>query len=265
SRTFAQRLIEAGARAAAIELPELAAAVNAGLGPFAMLDVEAAGVADEAFDDLRREMVANARPPVVTSATGLGRLDDEGKEREDESEPWARGRAGTHRGRAVHAALQVLPWDADDATIVALARAQAVAEAVPEEADRIAQLLRRALATDAAGRARTARRASREVPFAFVQDGITLEGFADLVLETDDGLEIVDWKTDAVPAAAVPERLRGYELQAGLYVLGLEAATGRRVTSVTYVFVDPGREASPGDPAQLAQAARERVTSLVNA
>jgi ATP-dependent helicase/nuclease subunit A len=101
------------------------------------------------------------------------------------------------------------------------------------------------------------------VPFAApVQDAI-VEGFIDLLIETPDGIELIDWKTDAVPPGAVEERLREYELQAGLYVLGVEAATQRRVTRLTYVFLDPQREASPGEPAVLAAAARQRLVSGV--
>ncbi|MCI0832666.1 MAG: hypothetical protein J4N72_08490, partial [Chloroflexi bacterium] len=54
---------------------------------------------------------------------------------------------------------------------------------------------------------------------------------------------------------AVEERLRQYELQAGLYVHGVQTATGRPVTSVTYVFASAKVEASPGEPAALAAAA----------
>jgi len=259
NHTLAQRLIAAGVRGAAAELPALPEIAGAGLAPFAGLDVEPPAVADADFEAARAALVAAAAPAPVTSATALRAAEGE---REDESEPWARGRAGTHRGRAVHAALQVLPWDADAETVTALARAQAVSEAVPAEADRIAELLRRALAMDVTARARAARRALREVPFALVQDGVTLEGFVDLVLERDDGLEVVDWKTDAVPAAAVPRRLEEYRLQAGVYVLGLEAATGRRVRRVTYAFVDPAVEASPGEPAALAADALARLRAL---
>ncbi len=189
---------------------------------------------------------------------------DEDAEREDETEPWARGRAGTNRGRAVHAALQVLPWDADDATIEALARAQAVVEAIPDEAEAIASLLHRALETKVAARARGARRSLREVPFAFTDGSVTLEGFIDLIIETEDGLEIVDWKTDSVAESEVPQRLDGYKLQAGLYVLGLEAATHRKVTGVTYVFVTPGIELSPGQSSVLADAARTEIQRVLS-
>jgi len=43
-------------------------------------------------------------------------------------------------------------------------------------------------------------------------------------------------------------------------VAGIEAATGRRVTQVTYVFVSAGVEVSPGEPKVLAEAALTRLT-----
>jgi ATP-dependent exoDNAse (exonuclease V) beta subunit len=257
----AQRLIDAGARELAQELTRLPE-VTGGALPLSGLVPEDAALDEDAFVAQREALVSDAKKQRVTSATALGReRHDNGdglkREREDETEPWARGRGSTHRGRAVHAALQSLPWDADDATIEAVARAQAVAEAIPDEADAIGALIRHALATDAAGRARNAVRALREVPFAWQEGSQLVEGFIDLVIETADGLEVVDWKTDAVPAAAVERRLVEYQPQAGLYVLGLEEATQRPVTRVTYVFLDPRREASPGEPAVLAAAARE--------
>ncbi len=69
----------------------------------------------------------------------------------------------------------------------------------------------------------------------------------------------MDWKTDDVAQSDVARRLESYRLQAGLYVLGLEAATGRAVQRVTYVFVAPGVEASPGPPDELAAFAREQL------
>jgi len=261
----AQRLIQAGALEATVRLPELEIVVDRRSGPFDGLAIDPIGVADEAFDVERAILVEATKQPLRTSATALRQLGGDAEdEREDESEPWARGRAGTHRGRAVHAALQVLPWDADEATVDALARAQAVAEAIPGESARVAELLRSALATHAARRARVARRSQREVPFALIEQGVTLEGFVDLVLETEDGLEVLDWKTDALAQEEVPSRLASYQLQAGLYVLGIESATGRPVRRVTYVFLAPGVEISPGEPTALANSARERLRIAVN-
>ncbi len=190
-RTAAERLLDAGgAGMVAPQLPALPEVRDAALQPFASLQVDAVDGDEESFIEMRQRLARDAKREIVTSATALGQLlrdrhesGDDQEEREDETEPWARGRAGTHRGRAVHAAMQVLPWDADAATIDALARAQSVAEAIPDEAGDVADLLRAALQTDAANRARAARRSLREVPFALVEEGVTLEGFIDLVVE----------------------------------------------------------------------------------
>ena len=54
-------------------------------------------------------------------------------------------------------------------------------------------------------------------------------------------------------------RLEQYRLQAGLYVLGIEAATQLTVSSVNYVFVSLDVERSPGEPAELSRLAKERL------
>jgi ATP-dependent helicase/nuclease subunit A len=259
--SYARRLIACDAREGATELkpaPERSARPAI---PFEELRVDEPGIGVEEFAAAREALVARARLQRYTSATALAPGRDAKDATEDDTEPWSRGRGGTHLGRAVHAAVQSLPLEPDAASILAFARAQAVAEAIPERAAEVVQLVERALSSAAATRARAAKRALREVPFAVTEDGVTLEGFIDLVIESDDGIEIVDWKTDAVTERDVDERLREYELQAGLYVLGLERATGLRVTNVTYVFVRPGIERSPGQPEGLRDAALERLRS----
>jgi ATP-dependent helicase/nuclease subunit A len=219
------------------------------------------GLDREGLDAEREALVTTAKTRRFTSATAImrdagGRRVDEERERTDSSEPWSRGRAGTRLGRAVHAAIQSLPLDPDDATIEAFCRAQATAEAIPNREVEVRQLVTWVVReSDAWQRAAAATRAIREAPFAVRQDDTVLEGFVDLLIETEDGIELVDWKTDRVPAEAVEERLRQYELQAGLYVHGVQEATGRPVTSVTYVFASAKVEASPGEPAALASAA----------
>ena len=255
----ARRLIEAGAGELAAQLPAPAAAGGERPRPFADLSVEPPDVQTEQELAAQREALVSAALTIkYTSATALGGFKKD--EASDESEPWKRGRGGTDLGRAVHAAIQSLPLDADDALIEAFSRAQAVAEAIPHRARDVARLVRWTLRESAAmERARSAARALREVPFAMALDGQVLEGFVDLLTETPDGIEIVDWKTDQIPAERVRERLRDYELQAGLYVLGIEAATGRTVSAVTYVFASARVEVSPGDPAALREAARSRL------
>src|SRR5438093_8347609 len=216
---------------------------------------------EQEFEEQRRALVTAATQRRYTSATALGGQNKD--ETADESEPWARGRGGTRLGRAVHAAIQSLPFDAEDAVISAFARAQAVAEAIPHRAADVESLVRWVLhSSQAVEGARSAKRALREVPFAVQVDDTVVEGLIDLVIERDDGIELVDWQTDQIAPEAVPVRLREYETQAGVYVYGLEAATGRRVSAVTYVFASAQVETSPGDPRDLSSTAQ---TQLLNA
>ena len=54
-----------------------------------------------------------------------------------------------------------------------------------------------------------------------------LEGIADLIYREDDGsLVIVDYKTDAVPGAALDVRVGVYRPQISAYIAMLQAATG---------------------------------------
>jgi ATP-dependent exoDNAse (exonuclease V) beta subunit len=247
------RLESADAASGIAILPAAAADVAAAPPRLAGVTVELPAAFDPAAAAAKRAALIEAVPRLrVTSATALaGRKEG----RADDSEPWSTGRGGTRLGRAVHAVLQSVPLDAEPATVVAFARAQAVAEAIPDREGDVVRLATRGLQSGAMHRARTAKRALREVPFAIAVDGTIVEGFVDLLIETDGGLEIVDWKTDDIPAAEVDRRMEQYRLQAGLYVLGLERATGRRVENVTYVFVSAGVEHDLGDAAGLKQAA----------
>lgn len=111
-------------------------------------------------------------------------------------------------------------------------------------------------------RARRAKRALREVPFAVELDGTIVEGFVDMLIEGNGDLEIVDWKTDDIAAGEVERRMAQYRLQGGLYVMGLERATGRTVDRVTYVFLSAGVEHDLGETSALAEAARRQLAAV---
>jgi ATP-dependent exoDNAse (exonuclease V) beta subunit len=153
--------------------------------------------------------------------------------------------------------------EAQPAILAAFARAQAVAEAIPDREDAVIRLARRALDSGAMARARGAKRALREVPFAVEVYGTIVEGFVDMLIEQDQGLEIVDWKTDDITAAEVERRMEQYKLQGGLYVLGMEVATGRKVDRVTYVFLSAGVEHDLGATGRLANVARDRLAAAL--
>jgi ATP-dependent helicase/nuclease subunit A len=156
---------------------------------------------------------------------------------------YRRGRGGTAVGRAVHAVLQTVDL-ATGAGLEATARAQALAEGVPDREVEIRALAASALTAPVVRTAVEQGYARwREVPVAAMVDGVLVEGFIDLLVETPDGLVVVDYKTDQVPTAAeLDAAVARYSVQGAAYAVALEAALARPVARCVFVFA---REAGP--------------------
>jgi ATP-dependent exoDNAse (exonuclease V) beta subunit len=154
--------------------------------------------------------------------------------RDLELPPWSKGRYGTAIGRAVHGVMQVVDLGSG-AGLEAAVSTQCLAEGVLEYADVVAALARSALSSDVVKRAAT-REHWRESYVGSVQpDGTVLEGFVDLIYREDDGrLVIVDYKTDAVPAAALDSRVAYYAPQLQAY-----ASTLPNAGSPVLLFLNP--------------------------
>ncbi len=194
-------------------------------------------------DAARRATLAKASTPTVIAATRVrAEWAAPGDAAIDDAPPgdvvpaWPRGRAGTAIGRAVHAVLQHA--DLDDAIdLPALARAQALAEQIPEHESEIATLAARMHGSDIV-RAAAARRHWREVPVAATVGGVVLEGYVDLLFEDADGrLVVVDYKTDRVDDERRLDALvASYAPQAAAYALALETTLGRSVAKAVLLF-----------------------------
>jgi ATP-dependent helicase/nuclease subunit A len=188
----------------------------------------------------RDALLARAGRPATVAATTLaahGR--DPALEKDepvDDRPAWRRGRAGTSVGRAVHAVLQSIDLDSG-AGLDATARAQALAEGVPQREAEVRALARSVLQAPAVRNAVTGGRYWREVPVAAVVDGVTVEGFVDLLVETLEGLVVVDYKTDQVPTDAdVDAAMERYRIQGAAYALALERALNAPVARCVFVF-----------------------------
>jgi ATP-dependent helicase/nuclease subunit A len=156
-------------------------------------------------------------------------------ESEDDRPAWRRGRGATALGRAVHAVLQTVDL-ATGAGIEGAARAQAMAEGIPDREDAVAALARSVLEAPVVGAA-AAGRSWREVPVAADIDGTTIEGFVDLLAEIDGELVVVDYKTDTARTdAEIDAAVARYEPQGAAYALALEHLLGRPVARCVFVF-----------------------------
>jgi ATP-dependent exoDNAse (exonuclease V) beta subunit len=210
----------------------------------------------EAWLAAREALLAPQRRPRFVSATTIAReaglaAEDEERDPDDPAGPGGlsgdgdlpvtprrRGRAGTAIGRAVHATLQFTDV-ADPAGVDEQAARQAAVEGIPEHAAVVAAMARSALASDAIQLAAKSPH-HKELYVAAPVGSRIIEGYIDLLVETPDGLVIVDYKTDTVRSEAdVDAKLAAYELQGAAYALALETCTGMTVADCRFVFCRP--------------------------
>ena len=81
--------------------------------------------------------------------------------------------------------------------------------------------------------------------------GGVLEDFIDLLFEEEDGLVVVDYKTDAMEADQTLEAADRYRIQRGAYALVLQRVTGKPIKEVVFLFLQPRWEEILGDVVSL--------------
>jgi hypothetical protein len=178
--------------------------------------------------------------PVPATTDAVGQPVDPGlaKDARDlELPPWNKGRYGTAIGRAVHGVLQTVDLDTGAGLADAVA-AQTLAEGVVEYGELVAQLARSALESPVIAHAAT-RPLWRETYVGTTVGDQVVEGIVDLLYRDHDGLVIVDYKTDAVPASALPARVDFYRPQMAVYAMAVEAAVGEPVRRCVLLFLSP--------------------------
>ena len=205
-------------------------------------------------------MLSRQGRPASVSASKLASI---AKEEPDPEEPWKRGRAGTSIGSAVHGVLQTIDLARGDG-IEDQSRSQATAESVPERWAEVAGLVRNAIESKVVKRAVCSGKFWREIPVGIpVGEGV-LEGFIDLLFEEDDGLVVVDYKTDAVGSGEMEDQAAGrYRLQAGSYALAIQKATGKPVKEIVLLFLQPSSERSLTEVPQLMEEAERRAETYL--
>jgi hypothetical protein len=196
--------------------------------------------------------MTSSRTPAAVSASGLEGTEPEvvlepseagaGRakgQRNVELPPWSKGRYGNAIGRAVHGALQVVDLATGEGLDAAVA-AQCLAEGVTDHHGVVSDLVRSALGSDVVRRAATRQHWRESYVGTVREEGDVLEGFVDLIYREDDGsLVVVDYKTDAVPAAAIPSRTLYYRPQIEAYLNVLARACGTTRITGRLLFLHP--------------------------
>lgn len=108
------------------------------------------------------------------------------------------------------------------------------------------------------------KRSEIEIPVLVEIRGVTIRGFADLLVRDLDPPLIVDYKTNRLDGKTPREKLEDYELQRDLYGLAVHQALEAPVVETAFVFLE-----EPDDPAtDLMDAGRlaegeERIADLI--
>ena len=210
----------------------------------------------------RERAIAESSRPQLVAATALSRAHKDEEAEQESPEPWRRGRAGTSVGRAVHAVLQSIDLATGD-DIEHRARAQAIAEGVPDREDEVAELAQVAVDSDIVRRAVRSKRVWREVPVAAPTGGGSLHGFIDLLFEEEDGLVVVDYKTDSVTDQQLSQVMDRYRLQGGAYAHAIAQISGKSVKEMVFLFLKPKSECPLPDLQQAMADARDAAQTLL--
>jgi ATP-dependent exoDNAse (exonuclease V) beta subunit len=97
-----------------------------------------------------------------------------------------------------------------------------------------------ALASPLWQRARRAARVWRELPFCVEAGGAVTEGYIDLLFEEDQGLVLVDYKTDNVGAKEVDAAVAAHRSQLEAYRQAIRRVVGREPRETWLYLVRPG-------------------------
>jgi ATP-dependent exoDNAse (exonuclease V) beta subunit len=201
----------------------------------------------EEWEEEHAIALASATRPVAISAT---RLAEEAARaaraellagmhkgpRDIDLPPWQKGRYGSAIGRAVHAVLQTIDLVTGGGLLEA-SLAQAAAEGLLGRENVIQRLCRSALASDVVQRA-ASRPHWREIYVGIPYGDGVLEGYIDLLYRDDDGLVIIDYKTDAWRTEAdLAAKVERYRPQLAAYEQAVATATGEPVARSQLLFL----------------------------
>jgi ATP-dependent exoDNAse (exonuclease V) beta subunit len=247
-RTNAELLVAGMGTDRLAALPDAAPAMRAPVTPIAttrpaetlpFLEWQAARAAALAASSRRTTTSATALTDEGHADTGEPDPGLQKRPRDLDLPPWLKGRYGTSVGRAVHGVLQTIDLGSglgiDDAVA-----AQCEAEAIPDRAATVRQLVEQALASDVVREASAAPHWREVYACTPLEGGRLLEGYVDLLYRTLGGLVVVDYKTaGSSDATVLDERVAGYRLQGASYALVVSAATAEPVHRVVFLFLTP--------------------------
>ena len=224
---------------------------------------------DESFDKLKESLAfsyahsaATLAPSKMTATQRKGRTKDQeaaenAQEKRQVTHSWRRPSfaeakvAGKTYGNAIHSVMQYIPYEkctdigSVDAQIKLLAEKGFVTSEAAELANRsqIVSFFQTAIGE----KLRSGVDHVREFKFSILDDGenygdglegekVLLQGVVDCAMVEDDGITILDFKTDAVTAFTIQDKVRQYAPQVSTYAHALEEIFQKPVKAAYLYF-----------------------------
>lgn len=167
----------------------------------------------------------------------------------------ALGLTPAQKGTALHTVMQCIRLDCTDsvgAVREELARLTAEEYLTPQQAEAVLPgAVARFFSTELGQEMRRNRQLHREYPFSILApaetffpdlpagEEVLLQGVIDCWFPTEEGLTLVDFKTDRVSAQGAKARSERYRSQLDIYAYALETVTGQPVTRRILWFLQP--------------------------
>ena len=102
---------------------------------------------------------------------------------------------------------------------------------------RAGEMVREALASPLLQRAVKSGHYQKEVPFTFKGNGTLFEGVMDVVFKEDDGLVVLDFKTDLLDKKDLNSKVEHYRPQVEVYSNAIRAIFGQLPKEVVLFFL----------------------------
>jgi ATP-dependent exoDNAse (exonuclease V) beta subunit len=134
---------------------------------------------------------------------------------------------GRRYGTLMHAVLAAVDLARPDVRRAAELQARILGAPEPE-VESVVRAVEALIRHPLIARASKAKRVRREVPVTLLDEGLLVEGVADLAFEEDAGWTVVDFKTDA----ELGQRLDSYKRQVALYARSISEATNRPAVGI---------------------------------
>lgn len=218
------------------------------------------------FDELEKVIRGAALPGPYISAGDLARRGGESAAGLEQvftfSDPATAPRGdGTSFGSAFHQVMEQVDLRRPSPEQLAGLAAHAAGRWGIDNRDELIQLAQSTLEHPLIRRARQAELLLRELPFVYKFEGLLVEGILDLLFQEEEGMVIVDYKTDLAEQAELERRWVDYSWQGLVYAAAMADISGRPVKEVSFLFVRKGLVKSifNPDPVMLRQTLRENI------